>query len=162
MTRLHWMNSKKLPRATLPLCCFSSATFRNEQRSMLWTAQEYQCSIQSAAIHTRTRAHTHHTHTHTPHTNIAWTTCKWTCFLCLKHLCAWECHLLMNFKSIYYKTDNLPQCDMCNIISQKTFLLQSLGRNVLQRVLWFLVHVLLMLVSPWLHDVSSTETPTVM
>lgn len=35
-----------------------------------------------------------HTHTHT----IAWTTYKWTCFLCLKHLCAWECHLLMNFK----------------------------------------------------------------
>ncbi|XP_011826825.1 PREDICTED: visinin-like protein 1 isoform X2 [Mandrillus leucophaeus] len=32
-----------------------------------------------------------HTPTHTPthtHTNIAWTTYKWTCFLCLKHLCA--------------------------------------------------------------------------
>ncbi|KAF6107068.1 visinin like 1 [Phyllostomus discolor] len=58
-TRLPWMNSKKLPRATLPSYYFCSVTFRNERRSTLWTAQKSRCSIQSAAIHTHTHTHTH-------------------------------------------------------------------------------------------------------
>lgn len=32
-----------------------------------------------------------------PLKKIAWTTFQWIRFLCLKHLCAWECSLLTNF-----------------------------------------------------------------
>lgn len=96
-------------------------------------------SLQLSTQHT-------HTHTHTPkQTKNAWTTYQWTCFLCLKHLCAWECQLLMNFKNIYYKT-KLCHNVMCAMSFHKSFFLWCLcSVTMLQWTILFIVQVLLML-----------------